>query len=199
MTESLWETMHLRLSEASRKFRDNLEITPAEKEFLLQSRARKLAQPDLPDHAEQPVEVVEFRLSNERYAIESTYISEVYPLKSLTPIPGAPAFILGVINVRGQIVSVMDLKIFFQLPQVGLNDLNRVIILKNDEMEIGILAEEVMGALTILPSELQTGLPTLTGVRADFLSGVLPDRLIILDAAKLLGDEKIIVNQSPES
>jgi purine-binding chemotaxis protein CheW len=142
--------------------------------------------------------VVEFRLADEIYALECTYISEVYPLRSLTSIPGTPDFVLGIINIRGQIVSVIDLKKFFELPPKGLSDLTRVIVLKNGGMEFGILAEEVMGTTFIRSGEIQPPLPTLTGIRSDYLKGIAKNRLIVLDAPKLLSDEKIIVNQEIE-
>ena len=91
--------------------------------------------------------VVEFSISTEKYAIESLYIHEVFPLKALTEIPGVPDFIIGVVNVRGQIVSVVDIRRFFDLPEKGFSDLSRIIILRSPEMEYGVLADTTWCAL----------------------------------------------------
>ncbi|MCP4155802.1 MAG: purine-binding chemotaxis protein CheW [bacterium] len=185
------------------KVREKLEYSsnvPVENQrHILEERARKLAAPDpVKESIESVLQVVEFSLAEETYALECRFIKEVFPVKSITPIPGTPAFVLGIINVRGTIVPVIDLKSFFQLPSKGLNDLTRVIILENSHMTFGVLAEEVTGSSDVPLSGIQPSLPTLTGVRADFLKGIAENRLIILDAEKLLNDKKIIVNQEME-
>ena len=63
--------------------------------------------------------------------------------------PCTPPFILGIINVRGQILAVIDLKRFFNLPDKGLSDLNKVIILRRGGLEVGLLADAVAGVQAI--------------------------------------------------
>jgi purine-binding chemotaxis protein CheW len=63
------------------------------------------------------IEVVEFLLAHEKYGIESKCVREVYPLKELTPVPCTPSFVRSIINVRGKILSVIDIKKFFELPE----------------------------------------------------------------------------------
>jgi purine-binding chemotaxis protein CheW len=109
--------------------------------------------------------------------------------------PCAPPFVLGIINVRGQILSVIDIKKFFDLPEKGLTDLNKVIILHSDSTEFGILADVILGVRSVSLSELQPSLPTLTGIRQEYLKGVTKERLVILDAAKLLCDKRIIIHE----
>ena len=120
-------------------------------------------------------------------------------MKELTPLPGTPPFVLGLINVRGQILSVIDIKKFFQLPEKGLTDLNKVIIVHTDKMELGILADAILGVRSIPLQEIQTSLPTLTGIRADFLRGVTKEPLVVLDGEKILSDRKIIVHEEVET
>ncbi len=90
------------------------EADAAGVDALMQQRARELARPLADGAAEgEHIEVLEFILAHERYAIETAWVQEVYPLRQLTPLPGTPAFVLGVVNVRGKIISVMDLRVFF--------------------------------------------------------------------------------------
>ena len=172
----------------------NHSMGPDEKRKVLKERAKVLAKaPKGMEESEAYLEVVEFMLAHERYALELTHIREVHPLKDLTALPGTPGFVLGIINVRGQILSVIDIKKFFDFPEKGLTDLNQVIILQSDEMEFGILADEILGTSSIPASNIQALLPTLTGIRAEYLKGVTGDRLVILDADRLLSDKKILL------
>ncbi len=179
------------------------EFTPPsaeEKKKLLKARARELArESDNEKRIDESLEVVEFLLAYETYGIESLYVREIHPLRELTPVPCTPPFVLGIINVRGQIISVIDIKRFFDLPERGLTDLNKVIILRNKEMEFGILADVILGVVRVPCRNLQPTLPTLTGIREEYLKGITGDRLAILDAGKLLSDEKLIVHEEVET
>jgi purine-binding chemotaxis protein CheW len=171
-------------------------ITPGidDKKRLLKERARTLAQEDVEVYAGlQYLEVVEFRLAGEVYGIETSYIREVYPLKELVPIPGTPPFFLGITSVRGQILSVIDIKRFFDLPDKGLTELDKVVIVRSGEVELGIRADVVLGMWSIPRGDIQPSLPTLIGVRDKYLRGVTKDAVIILDIQKLLADENLIV------
>jgi purine-binding chemotaxis protein CheW len=174
---------------------------PEERRKVLKARAKALAQEPKKEGLafKEQVEIVEFLLAYERYGIELRFVREVYPLKDLTPLPVTPPFVLGMINVRGQILSVIDIKRFFDLPEKGLTDLNKVIILHNDGMEFGILADVIIGANRIPLSDIQTSLPTLVGIREEYLKGVTRERLVILDAEKLLRDKRLIVQEEGEA
>jgi purine-binding chemotaxis protein CheW len=166
----------------------------------LRARARALARP--PAHrpaADTLLEVLEFRLAQERYAIETRYVREVYPLKDLTPLPCTPPFVLGIVNVRGRILPVFDLKNFFDLPEQGLTDLHRVILIEGNEMELGLLADVTVGVRSIPADSLQPALSTFTGIRSQYLKGVTAERLVVLDVARILADPKIIVLEEVET
>lgn len=171
-----------------------------ETEVILRARARELARETGTDaEASTRMEVVEFLLAEERYAIEASWVREVYPLKDLTPLPGTPEFVLGIINVRGQIVSVNDVRKFFGLPERGLTQLNKVIILENAQMKLGILADVISGADAISVSDIQPVPITFTGVRADYLRGITSDRIAVLDGAKLLSDPRLVMQEEIEN
>lgn len=171
-------------------------ISPEERHEILKARAAALArEPEDAGTATERLEIVEFLLSPERYGIESTFIGEVYPLRDLTPLPCTPPFVLGIMNIRGRILSVLDIRKFFDLPEKGLSDLNKVIILHGNAMEFGILADAIIGTRTVPLADLMPSLPTLTEIRAEYLKGVTEDRLVVLDGEKLLSDRRIIVHE----
>ena len=195
-----WKEIHSRLEAAKTEFERGFQPTDEERDKILKERAKIFSRElEAKGEKDEYVEVLEFLLAHEMYGVELKYVREVYPLKELTPIPAIPAFVLGIVNVRGEILSVIDIKKFFDLPEKGLTDLNKVIILHSADMEFGILADSIIGVRNILLSEMQTSLPTLTGIREEYLKGVTKEREIILDGGKLLSDKGIIVNESAKA
>ncbi len=191
-----WGEIKRRLETARLAIEHVWAPSPEETQRILKTRALALArEPVLAELASECIEVVEFILANERYAVETQYVREVYPLENLTPLPCTPVFVLGIVNVRGEIFSVIDLKKFFELPTEGLTDLNKVIVLQSGSMLFGVLADAIVGVQRIPIIKIQSSLPTLTGVREDYLRGVTAERLVILDAMKLLTDKSIIVQE----
>jgi purine-binding chemotaxis protein CheW len=167
-------------------------------ETVLRERAIALARPPPTPSTDTMLEVLEFRLATERYALASRYVENVHPLRDLTPLPCTPAFILGVVNIHGRILPVVDLKKFFGLPEQGLTDLHRVILVRGNDLEFGLLADVIVSVRRIAAESLQPSLPTLTGIRADYLKGIGPDRLVVLDLQRILADPRIIVHEEIE-
>lgn len=172
-----------------------LPSATAEAEAILQARARELAQPMTQAAPVERLEIVTFMLAYETYAIPAAYVREVYPLHDITPIPGTPPFVAGVINAHGRVLSVIDLKQFFELPAKGITDLNKVIVLSDGHMEFGILADTILDVRTIPVNSIQSSLPTLTGIREHYLFGISTEHLVILDAQSLLVDNSIVVHE----
>jgi purine-binding chemotaxis protein CheW len=166
---------------------------------ILQNRAEELATEHREERIdENAIEVLEFILANEHYAVESIYIREVYPMREFTQIPGTPPFVLGLINIRGQILSVIDIRRFFDLPVKGLSDMNRVMVIQTPKMEMGVLVDRIIGVRHVSQDMLQPSLPTLTGIRAEYLRGISCDGLVVLDVQKMVADPKLAVNEEVE-
>ena len=191
-----WNEMHRRIENTREVLEKDARPSPEETRAILKKRARILAQePGKIESKENFMDIVVFRLSQETYGLESAFVREVYPLKDITELPCTPSFVLGIINVRGKILSVIDLKKFFKLPEKGLGDLNKIIIISNATMEFGILADSILGTRRIPHDAIQPSLPTVTGIGAEYLKGVTSESVIVLDGEKILSDEKIIVNE----
>jgi purine-binding chemotaxis protein CheW len=171
---------------------------PEDPRQILEARARALAAPLAAHDDGDTIEVVEFVLSRERYAFEATWVRGVHPLRQLTVLPCTPPHVLGIVNVRGRIVAVIDIRLFFGLPKRGLADLDKVVVLGDaggGAMEFGVLADAVPGARHVRRDALQAAVPTFTGIRQAYLLGVTKDGLIVLDAPRLLHDEALAVNE----
>ena len=193
-----WQAVHRRLEATGAAIERQISLSQQGKKWLLKARARSLAALPRSEAAEEYLEIIEFQLASETYGIELRHAGEVSLLKELTPVPCTPAFVLGIINLHGRVLSVVDLKRFFDLPNNPLTDLNRVIVVRKDSMEVGILADTIHGVRRIPLRDLQPSLPTLTGVRAEYLKGITGERLIVLNADKLLSDSKIVVQEEPK-
>lgn len=188
-----WAEIHRRVERANAALESAVAPGAARRAEILKARARALAREPLQDQRlEHTIEVVEFVLAYERYALDSSFVREVQPLKDLTALPGTPAFVAGIINVRGQIVSVVDMKRFFDLPDKGLSDLHKVIILDDGLMSFGLLVDAVIAVHRLPLDRIQPAPAALTGIRAEYLQGVTAQHTVILNAARILADPAMI-------
>ena len=161
---------------------------------ILRSRAALLAKPLEKASIGATIQVVEFSLAAEIYAFELDYVKKVVPLQDVVALPGAPPFVLGIANYVGQIVSVLDLRVFFDLPISAADLRHKIIFLQVQQMQVAVLAEDILGVTDLVVSQLQDDLPTMTGVRSRYLQGVTPDQTIVLDVVSLLNDDSLIVH-----
>lgn len=188
-----------RLESLAARAAQGWEPKPEDRKKILMERAKTLARKVRSTHdGSEDLQVVEFLLSGERYGLELSAVREVCPLREFTPLPCTPPFVAGLINVRGRIISVVDLREFFEMPKKGLTELNRVVVLHSDQMEFGILADAILGVRSISRGEIQPPLPTFSGMRADYLKGVTGERLIVLDASRIITDKRLIVHEEAE-
>lgn len=195
-----WETIHRRLENTRQRLEAAVSLPDEERKSILHERAKAMARESKASVADQDqMEILEFVLASEKYGLESSWVEEVYPLKEFTPVPCTPPFVLGVMNLRGRVLSVIDIKKFFDLPEKGLTELNKVIVLKGDGQIFGILADAIEGIRSVRLSELQTSLPTLTGIREEYLKGVTRERVVVLDALKLLTSTDIFVEEETKA
>lgn len=188
-----WSTVHGRLKSLETQLAGSIEGDEAACEQRLRQRTALWAEPEAVADPEPPFEVLAFSLGEECYGIAPHYVVEVAPLRQFTPLPGTPPFVLGIVNLRGRIVSVFDLRVLFEIPQRGLSDRNHLVLLQHGGMEFGVLADRILGMQWVSPRTLQPALANLTGVRQAYLQGVTPEQWVILDGAKLLGDEQLVV------
>jgi purine-binding chemotaxis protein CheW len=191
-----WGRIHQRMAAVEAAIARIGHASSEDTRDILRARAANLAK-ERDNHVLPSgiLEVLTFMLGQERYGIETRYVREVAPMNELTPLPGSPSFVMGIVNIRGQVVSVIDIRKLFELPQRGVGDQDRIIVLQDGAMEFGILGNSILGVVTITPDELEAALPTLSGVRAEFLKGVMRDRTAVLDGSRLLTDEKVIVRE----
>jgi len=165
---------------------------------VLEVRARRLAAmpEEATDVADDGVRVLEFTLRGGRYAVDIDLVQEVCPLEQPTEIPCTPPFVMGVINVRGALLSLVDLNRFLDLPERGLVDRNRVIVLTHGAMKAGVLVDTIGAVTRVSDAEVQEAPLGISAMCREFVLGVTADRVILLDGVRLMTDSRFIVDES---
>jgi purine-binding chemotaxis protein CheW len=159
-------------------------------------RARALARPPaIEPSAGETIEVLRFVLANERYAIELRHVVEVARLVDLTRVPGAPDFLLGVLQRRGEVLAAIDLHRLFGIEKKGLTDLSRAIVLGGEQAEFAVLADEVRDVTRLWRETIQKPPASFAGIWRDYVCGVMEDSTIVLDGRALLEDRRLFIDQ----
>lgn len=160
---------------------------------ILSERARALAKvPDATDKIDSILAVC-FSLGDHKYAIDATFVKEIRLLESLTPVPCTPEFVAGMVNIRGALFSLIDLRRFMSVAPRGVTDLTQIIIVAAADLEVGVLADQVFGMNAIPLSAIKAPLPNDENVAREFILGVTPDLTVLLNIEKLFSHPGMIV------
>ncbi len=166
-----------------------------DKRILLERASKRAKRINVENIDVTGIQVVEFLLFPENYAIASKFVVEVIKLKDLTSVPGTPPFINGIINFRGAVISIINLKSFFDLKEVGLTEMNKVLIVKNENLEFGIVVDEITRTNTIKEESLISPPINLSKRGSEFITGITQEGVILLDVEKMLYSEKMLIIQ----
>jgi len=174
------------------------ELMSAERSAqILEQRAKQLARVSDADSARSnEIEFVTFTLATERYALEAAYVIGVIKLIELTRLPGAPAHLLGVTHLRGDILPVFDLRILLGVARGGLHDMSRLLVLGRRDAEIGILADSIEEMTWFDPATALAPTTSIAGVGRQYLRGITRNALIVLDGRELLDDPNLFVEDA---
>ncbi|CAK4067150.1 chemotaxis protein CheW [Vibrio sp. MarTm2] len=136
---------------------------------------------------------VTFQLEEETYGINVMQVREVLRYTEIAPVPGAPDYVLGIINLRGNVVTVIDTRSRFGLIEGEITDNTRIIVIESEHQVIGILVDSVAEVVYLRSSEIDTTPSVGTDESAKFIQGVSNrdgKLLILVDLNKLLTDEE---------
>jgi len=137
---------------------------------------------------------VTFTLENEIYGINVMQVQEVLREIEVAPVPGAPHYVLGIINLRGNVVSVIDARTRFGLPTKESDDMTRIIVIEVQQQIIGILVDSVAEVVDIKRSEVDSAPNVGNSESSKYIDGVVSrgDMLLILvDLNKLLTESEL--------
>ncbi len=143
----------------------------------------------------ETVQVIVFRLGEERYGVDISQVREIIKPSQITRIPNAPDFVEGVINLRGQITTIVNLRKRFGMPPKPIDNDTRIIVVEYNNAVIGMMVDTVNEVKYLAQKDIEA-LPSIITSReeAKFLKGVgkLPDGLLILiDLNKVLNEGEV--------
>jgi len=145
------------------------------------------------DAKDEIIQWVTFQLSDETYGIRVLKVQEVQRYSEVSPIPGAPSYVLGIINLRGSVISVLNTREKFGLPDIETTDDTRIVILESGKQVIGILVDCVAEVVSLAASEIDLAPNVGNEDSAKFIDGVSNkngELVILLDSDKILSEEE---------
>jgi purine-binding chemotaxis protein CheW len=139
-------------------------------------------------------EWVTFRLEEEKYGVNVMLVREVLKNTELAPVPGSPPFVLGIINLRGNVVTVVDTRKRFGLPPREPDEATRIVVIEMDEQVIGMMVDSVAEVVTLGESEIEYAPNVGNDDSAKYIQGVSnhgDELLILIDMDKLFTHEEL--------
>ncbi|NLY41770.1 MAG: purine-binding chemotaxis protein CheW [Desulfovibrionales bacterium] len=148
------------------------------------------------EHKRQETELLQlvtFSIGDEEFGVEILKVQEIIRMLEITKVPKAPAFVEGVINLRGKVIPILDLRKRFGLSARNHDKNTRIIVIEINSMIVGFIVDSVSEVLRLPASTVEPPPPVVAGLDSDYISGVgkLEDRLLImLDLNRLLSNEE---------
>jgi purine-binding chemotaxis protein CheW len=189
-----WETIRLRLDpEAGGK--SDPAARASEIARILKQRAEALAAPeaDAAPTAAPALTLLVLSIAGQRYGIELDSVREVVPMRGITPVPGTPVHFPGVVNYRGDIVAVLDLRSLWSLsvPETGGE---RIVVVETEDMALGLIAETVLGVAQVGSDDLGPP-PAASGhAQPTFVRAMTADMVAVLDLGEIARHPRVTVN-----
>ncbi|MCG8017781.1 MAG: chemotaxis protein CheW [Candidatus Thiodiazotropha sp. 'RUGA'] len=139
------------------------------------------------------IQFVTFILMDEVYGINVMQVQEVLRVTEIAPVPGAPSYVLGIVNLRGNVVTVIDTRKRFGLPSVEVSDNSRIVVIESEKQVVGILVDAVAEVVELREDEIDAAPNVGTDESSRYIQGVATQEgrlLILVDLNKLLTDEE---------
>lgn len=139
-------------------------------------------------------QLVVFSLGREEFALDVSQVREIIRMEEITRMPKSPPFVEGIINLRGQIIAVMDLAKRLNLPSTERTDAHRIVVVETEDLKVGMIVDSVSEVMSITEDEIEPPPTLVSDPSTPFILGVVKrDRrlIILLDLSKLLSVEEI--------
>lgn len=143
---------------------------------------------------EQEVKVIVFRLRDEEYGVDVNQVKSIERMQKITRVPKTPEFVKGVINLRGVVTPIINLRARFEMGEEDYTETTRIIIVSVDNMEVGLIVDAANDVIDVPTSHIEPPPEVVGGVEAEYLRGVakLDQRLLILlNLDKVLSVEEL--------
>lgn len=145
------------------------------------------------------IKMIVFQLNHEEYGISVDKVRSIEKIQGFTRVPGTEPFVKGVINLRGIVTPIIDLRTRFGMEQQSYTDSTRIIIAALEQFEVGLIVDAANDVIDLSLDEIEPPPEVVGAVEADYVEGVakIDKRLIIiLDLNKVLSADKMLIMQS---
>jgi purine-binding chemotaxis protein CheW len=215
-----WEGVRQRIAEANAALAGLDETSPEVVQQIWARRAAQLAQVPVQEEEGEQIELVLVQLGREIYGLDAQCVYDIRPAEQITRVPRVPDWVAGVVNLRGRILSVIDLGHFFGLSRAEMRGLAQaeangegeatsgpdLVVIETSDMEIALLADDVLAVEALPASQVQEATDTIRGIHPEYVRGVAERRsgdtptngdglLVVLDLPALLADERLIIHE----
>lgn len=203
-----WEDVRQRLAAVSAALTGLDEAAPEVVQRIWARRAAQLAKVPVQEEEGEQIELVLVRLGREIYGLDAGFVLDIRPAGQITHVPRVPDWVAGVVNLRGRILSVLNLSRFFGLPQAVEREAipPYLVVVETPEMEIALLVDDILAVEALPASKIQEASDTFCNIRPEYVRGVAERQsgntptngagvLVVLDLPALLADERLIVDE----
>jgi purine-binding chemotaxis protein CheW len=135
-----------------------------------------------------------FSINDQVYGVEILKLKEVVSYRQITPLPNMKEFIKGIINLRGVILPVFDLRDKFKLPETTYTPFHAIIVMEILGRMMGVIVDEISDVVELLPEEVQAASSLPPGIQVEYIQGIgKKDRglIVLLDVDRLLSPEEL--------
>jgi purine-binding chemotaxis protein CheW len=149
-------------------------------------------------------QVVSFRLADEEYGVDIMTVQEIILYGCITQVPELPEHVLGVINLRGNVIPILNLRRRFGMPDQPANDATRIVVMDLQGRTVGVVVDGVSEVLRLSHEDISPAPPSLLRAGKDYVTGLARRKerlLILLDMSRLLveGDQGGATNDEPRT
>jgi len=189
-----WQNVRERIAAANASLTDSDEISPELLHRIWARRAAQLAEMPPQEDESEHIQLVLFRLGREIYGVNAQHVFDIRPAELITHVPRIPDWVTGVVNLRGRVLSVVDLRRFFGLPRAGsadgrhpadgkypdedtgsksVEETHHLIVVETPDIEIALLTDEVLTIEALPTSQIRDTAGTVRGLRPEYVRGVV--------------------------
>ena len=217
-----WQSVRERIAAANASLTGSDEISPELLHKIWARRAAQLAEVPPQEDESEHIQLVLFRLGREIYGVNAQHVFDIRPAELITHVPRVPDWVTGVVNLRGRVLSVVDLRRFFGLPRADsadgrhpdevngsepVEETYHLMVIETPNMEVALLTDEVLTIEALPTSQVRDTAGTVRGLRPEYVRGVVTREngdadaskdsamLVVLNLPALLGDERLIIHE----
>ena len=136
-------------------------------------------------------QIVAFSLGSETYGVDISQVGEIIPIQKIVPVPRAPEFVEGIINLRGKVIPVLDLRKHFGFEKKERDEEQKIVLAESHGESIGVIVDSVSSVLRIQEDSIEPPASVIKGEGVDYIAGICKmnsSLIVLLDLTRIISD-----------